>query len=79
MLIIPCEERIPQMQLCNNAAERPDINFPVISNSQDDLRCPVVPALDVSVNCFVLEAARAKVNDFDTGFVCLLQENILRF
>ena len=54
------------MELSNNAAKGPNINFPIVAHTQNDLRRSVISALNISVNGLALEATGAKVNDPDT-------------
>ena len=42
------EQRLPQQQLSNNAARRPDVDGAgILSGSEDELGCPVVPGADI--------------------------------
>ncbi len=66
------------MQLSNDATETPYIYLAVVFLPQNDLRGPVVPTLDVSVNRLILKAARAEVYDFNSGFIGFFQEDVLR-
>jgi hypothetical protein len=53
------------MELGNDAAKAPDVDFAVIGHAQDDLGGAVVPALDVGVDGLALEAAGAEIDDLD--------------
>ena len=66
------------MELSNNAAKGPNINFPIVAHTQNDLRRSVISALNISVNGLALEATGAKVNDPDTWLIGFFQQNILR-
>jgi hypothetical protein len=65
VLVLPAEQRIPEVQFSDDAAEAPDIDFAVVGQSEDDFWGAVVPALDVGVDGLVFEAAGAEVDDLD--------------
>lgn len=69
MLIISCKKRVPEMKFSDNTPKRPDINFPIVSHAENNLRRPVIPTLNVSVNGFVLKATWAKVDNSDSWLV----------
>ena len=71
------EQRVPREELGQYAPERPHVYCWLIRNAQNDLRRSVESALDVGVDPFVLEAARAEVNELDAALVGTLQQDVL--
>ena len=65
VLVLAAEQRVSQVQFSDDAAEAPNVEFAIVGQAEDDLGGAVVPALDVGVDGFVLEAAGAEVDDLD--------------
>ena len=51
----------------------------VIRNAESDLWCSIIPGLDVSVECLFLETTGSKVNELDSWFIVLFQEDVFWF
>lgn len=79
MLLVPCEQRVPQMQLSDYASEAPHIYFSIVGDAQDDFGSSIVSALNVRVNSFLLETTGPKVNNLDSWLIGLLQQHVLWF
>jgi hypothetical protein len=77
VFIFSAKERIAEMEFGDDAAERPDIDFAIVRQTEDDLWCSVVSALDVCVDGLALETGGAKIYDFDAGFVHFFKEDVL--
>jgi hypothetical protein len=77
VLVLAAEERVAEVQFCDDASEAPDVDFAIVGQAEDHFGGAVVPALDVGVDGFVLEAAGAEVDDLDARLVHLLQEDVL--
>ena len=67
LFIFAREDRIACQKLGQNTAQTPHVDRKTISHTQNDLRGSVETGLDVRVHFFVLEAARAEVDDLDLG------------
>ena len=78
-LILSRKDRVPQEKLAENASKRPNINGTRILNSHDNFWSSIVSALNICVYLFALEATRAGINNFNSCFVLLLQQNVLGF
>ena len=72
------KKRIPREELGEDAPEAPHVDGCSIGKPQDDLWCPVEPALDVGVDALVRQAAAAKVNHLDDRAVGLTEHDVLR-
>ena len=77
LLIFPREYRIPSLELNQYASETPHVDSGCVGDPKNDFGGSVETRLDICVNSFILEAARAKVDDFDTGFVRALKQDVL--
>lgn len=79
LLILAREYRVSSLELNQYASETPHVDGWCVRNPKNDFRGSVETRLDVSVNSFILEAARAKVDDFDARFVRALKQDVLWF
>ena len=68
-LVFTREYWVASVEFSNDAAKGPHVNGSIVRNSQHDLRGPVEPTLNVSINLLVLEAAGTEIDDLDTGLV----------
>lgn len=66
MLVLSPEERVSEMQFCDDAAEAPDVDLPVVGQPEDYFRGSVVSALNVGVDSFSLETAGPEIDDLDS-------------
>ena len=73
------EQRLPNVELVEDTAERPHVDGGWVGNTEHDLRCSIEATLDVGVDLLVLEATWTEVNDFNSWFVNLAEEDVLRF
>lgn len=73
------EQRISDVELVQDASETPHIDRGVVWNTQHDLRCAVESRLDVRVYLLVFKAPRPKVDDLNSRFVDLSQQNVFGF
>lgn len=64
-LIFPCKQGDADIKFKHDACKRPHIDRTVIVNSQNDLWCSVVSALNVCVKLMSQETSGSKVNHFD--------------
>ncbi len=48
------KENLASEYLCDNATQTPNVNFPIVGDAQDDLRCAIASCLDV-VSGFIVE------------------------
>ena len=78
ILVLSCKDRHADETLEHNAAERPHVDGRGVGNAQHDLRRPVEPTLNVSVESLRLKATRAVVYQFDLALVHLHQQHVLR-
>jgi len=76
--VLSREERVASVKFCHDAAKRPHVDARRVRDSHHDLRRSVETRLNICVNTLPLEAAAAIVDNFDSGLVRLLQQNILR-
>jgi hypothetical protein len=58
-------------KLDHDAPKAPHINSCGVFDSEDDLRCSIESALDVSIDLFVLEATTSNIDDTYSRFVLL--------
>ena len=65
LLVLSREERLPNVQLVQYAAEGPHINACCVGDAEHNLRGTIETTLNVGVNLLVFEATRAKVDNFD--------------
>ena len=77
MLILAWEYRVSSLELNQYASETPHIDGGCVWDPKDDFGSSVESRLDVCVYSFILEAARAEVDDFDAGFVWALKQDVL--
>ena len=77
-LRLPRPERVAGKHLHQNAAKTPHINRRGVRNAQYDLRGPVEPALNISVQPFRDKARRAEVNQLDRRLLRVDQQNVFR-
>ena len=63
VLVLSPEERVSEVQFSDDASETPNVYLAVVGQAQDDFWGTVVPALDVGVDCLVLETAGTEVDD----------------
>ena len=73
------EERHTHVEFVQNAAERPHVNRWTVSDAEHDLRCSVVPRLNVGVELLHFVGTAAEVDHLDSALVRLAQEDIFRF
>ena len=79
LFIFTREQRLPNVELVEDTAERPHVDGGWVRNTEHDLRCSIKATLDVGVDLLVLEATRSEVNDFNSWFVDLAEKDVLRF
>jgi hypothetical protein len=77
LLIFPREYRVSSLELNQYASETPHVDGGCVWNPKNDFGGSVETRLDVRVYSFILEAARAKVDDFDARFVGALKQDVL--
>ena len=65
-LIFTREERISYEELIKDTAIAPHVNRSGIGDTQHDLWGAIETGLDVGVNLFILEAATAEIDYFDS-------------
>ena len=78
LFIVAREKRFPGVQLGEDAAKRPDVNFFAVLDAQNDLWGSVIPRLHIGVHLLVSEAARAEVDDLQLRSGWVDTEDILR-
>ena len=76
-LVLAGEEGVTDVQLVQNAAERPHVDCRAVGNTEDDFWCSVESTLNVGVDLLVLEAATTEIDDFDAGLVDLPEQDVL--
>ena len=69
LLVLTGEERVANVELVEDAAERPHVNGGVVGDAKDNLWGSVEPTLDVGVDLLVLEAPAAEIDDLDARLV----------
>ena len=57
LLVLAREQRVPHVELVEDASETPHVDGCCVGDSEDDLGGPVESGLDVGVDLFVLVAA----------------------
>ena len=79
VLIFSSKKRISHVKFCNYTSETPDIDFSIIWKSKNNFGSSIISALDISVNGLSFKTTRAKINNFDSWFIHLFEQNVLRF
>jgi len=64
LLVVAGEQRFPSAQLCQDAAQGPDIYFGRVRNSENNLRGSVESALNIGVNLVWGQTATTEVHYF---------------
>ena len=77
MFIVPLKERISSVEFCQDAAERPNVNFMSVGKSENDLRRSVEPRLDVGEDLLTELDAGAEICHFYFVSFTVNCENIL--
>ena len=76
-LVLTREKRVTRIELCQDTTEAPHVNSSSVWDSEDDLGGSIKPRLYVSVDSFVLEARRSKVDDLDSRLIWCLEKDVL--
>ena len=73
------ENRVPSIQFSKNTPKAPHIDRIGIPDPEDNLRSPIEPALDISIQLFIHKSAASEVNDLQARFILFLEYNIFWF
>lgn len=72
IFIFAWENRNSLIKLYNYTSQWPHIDCASVGNSQNDLGCPIITALDISIHLLLLIATAPNINYFYSCFVFLL-------
>jgi len=67
------------MKFSYDTAKTPNVYFSIVWQTENNFRCSIVPALNISIDGLSFKTAGPKVNDLDSRLIHLLQQYVLRF